>query len=68
MDGRRHAEEKTSVQMMTVAEAGKIRCGTEQLNVGHAVALAAGELVAAAAAAVASETGRAVERTNSMSH
>ena len=67
MDGRRHAEEKTSVQMMTVAEAGKIRCGTEQLNVGHAVALAAGELVAAAAA-VASETARVVERTNSMSH
>ena len=64
-DERRQAEGKTSVQMMTVTAAGKIRCGTEQLNVGYAVALEAGEPVAAAAAA--SETARAVERTNSMS-
>jgi hypothetical protein len=50
--------------MMRMAEAGKI---PERSNVAHAadVALAAGEHVAAAAA---SETARAVERTNSMSH
>jgi len=51
-----------SVQMMMVTEAEKTRCGTEQLSVGHAVVLAA-----VVAAAAASETARAVERTNSMS-
>ena len=67
---------------MTVAAAGKTRCGMERSNVGHAadadVALAVGEPVAAADADVvvdadvvavaAFETVRAAEQTNSMSH